>query len=88
LAAAQEGRLQTLVMSAGQTAPAYRCAQCGYLTTQPLEKCPFCGGKFEEVSDAVNLIVRRVVEDGGKVEVVPDDETLEQAGGIGGLLRY
>lgn len=88
LAVAQEGRVQTLVVAAGYAAPAYRCSGCGYLTVQPLEKCPFCGGEFEEIADAVNLVVRRVVEDGGRVEVVPDSETLERAGGIGGLLRY
>ena len=88
LATAQEGRIQTLVMSAGYAAPAYRCSGCGYLTVQPLEECPFCGSEFEEIADAVNLVVRRVVEDGGRVEVVPDSKALRQAGGIGGLLRY
>jgi peptide chain release factor subunit 1 len=88
LAAAQEGRVQTLIMLAGHTAPAYRCAGCGYVTVQRLEKCPFCGSQFEEIPDAVNLIVHRVVEDGGQVEVVPESEALKQAGGIGGLLRY
>ena len=88
LAVAQEGRVQTLVMSAGHTVPAYRCSGCGYLTVQQLEGCPFCGNTFEEISDAVNLIVRRVVEDGGRVEVVSDSEVLDQAGEIGGLLRY
>jgi len=88
LAVAQEGRVQTLVVAAGYAAPAYRCSGCGYLTVQPLEECPFCGSEFEEIADAVNLIVRRVVEDGGRVEVVPDSEALRQAGEIGGLLRY
>jgi len=88
LAVAQEGRVQTLVVAAGYAAPAYRCSGCRYLTVQPLEECPFCGSEFEEIADAVNLIVRRVVEDGGRVEVVPDSEALRQAGEIGGLLRY
>jgi len=88
LAAAQEGRVQTLIMLARYAAPAYRCSGCGYLTVQPMEECPFCGSEFEEIADAVNLIVHRVVEDGGQVEVVPDSEALKQAGGIGGLLRY
>jgi len=88
LAAAQEGRVQTLVMLAGQTAPAYRCTGCGYLTVQSLEACLFCGGQFEEIADAVNLIVRRVIEDGGQVEMVPNNDALKQAGGIGALLRY
>ena len=88
LAVAQEGRVQTLVVAAGCAAPAYRCSGCGYLTVQALEKCPFCEGNFEEIPDAVNLVVRRVVEDGGRVEVVPDSEALRRAGEIGGLLRY
>jgi peptide chain release factor subunit 1 len=88
LAAAQEGRVQTLIMLAGYAAPAYRSTGCGYLTVQSLGECPFCGSEFERIADAVNLIVRRVVEDGGQVEVVPDNEALKQAGGIGALLRY
>ena len=88
LAVAQEGRVQTLVVAPGYAAPAYRCSGCAYLTVQALDKCPFCEGEFEEIPDAVNLIVRRVVEDGGRVEVVPHSEALREAGEIGGLLRY
>jgi peptide subunit release factor 1 (eRF1) len=88
LAAAQGGQVQTLIMLAGFSAPAYRSTGCGYLTVQVMDECPFCGSGFEEISDAVNLIVRRVVEDGGRVEVVRGSEDLEQAGGIGALLRY
>jgi peptide chain release factor subunit 1 len=88
LSAAQGGQVQTLIMLVGYAAPAYRSTGCGYLTVQSLEECPFCGSEFEEIADAVNLIVRRVVEDGGQVEVVRDNEALKQAGGIGALLRY
>ena len=88
LAAAQGGQVQTLIMLPGFSAPAYRSTGCGYLTVQVMDKCPFCGSGFEEIPDAVNLIVRRVVEDGGRVEVVRSSEDLERAGGIGALLRY
>jgi peptide subunit release factor 1 (eRF1) len=88
LAAAQGGQVQTLIMVAGFTAPAYRSTGCGYLTVQLMDECPFCGSGFEEISDAVNLIVRRVVEDGGHVQVARASEDLARAGGIGALLRY
>jgi predicted ATP-dependent serine protease len=66
----------------------YRCQRCSYLTTQTLPKCPFCGGAFDQIEDAVELAVRKVLEDNGEVEIIRDVPNLERAGSIGGLLRY
>jgi peptide chain release factor subunit 1 len=88
LAAVHDGRTQTLIISDGYRAPGYRCAGCAYLTTQSLERCPFCGQAFDEIEDAVESVVRRVLLDGGDVEVVHGDPALDKAGRIGALLRY
>jgi len=88
LSAVHDGRVQTLVISDGFRAPGYRCLGCGYLTSHALEECPFCGNRFEEIEDAVEMAVRRVMQDGGEIEVVHDMPPLEEAGNIGGLLRY
>ncbi len=88
LAAVNAGQVQTLIVSEGYRAPGYRCRGCGYLTAQPLPDCPFCGNTFAEIEDAVELAVRRVMEEGGDVEVVHGSPLLERAGRIGGQLRY
>lgn len=88
LSAVHEGRVQTLAVVDGFRAPGYRCQGCGYITTHELESCPFCGNHFEQIPDAVELAVRKVMQDSGEVEVVHDNAELEKAGKIGALLRY
>lgn len=87
LGAMREGRIQTLVVQDGYRAPGFQCQGCGYLTTQKLATCPFCGKSFSEIKDAVELAVREVMKTGGTVEVVRDIPEMEKLG-IGGLLRY
>ncbi|RME91154.1 MAG: hypothetical protein D6770_01010 [Anaerolineae bacterium] len=87
LGAVHEGRVQTLIVQEGFRAPGYQCQGCGYLTIQNLETCPFCGKAFAEIPDAVELAVRRVMQDGGEVEIVRGNPQLEKVK-IGGLLRY
>jgi rubrerythrin len=82
------GHVQTLVVADGYRSPGYRCQGCGYLSGRPLEKCPFCGGAFARIDDAVELAVQRVLQDGGEVHIVHASPELEQAGSIGGLLRF
>lgn len=88
LSAVHSGRVQTLVLQDGFRAAGYRCKGCDYLTAQELGQCPFCGSEIERIRDAVELIVRKVMQDGGDVVVVRDNADLEQAGKIGGLMRY
>jgi len=87
LGAVHEGRVQILIIQEGLRAPGYRCLGCGYLTTQSLEICPFCGKGFEKIEDAVEMAVRKVMQSGGEVEVVRDNKDLEKVG-VAGLLRY
>lgn len=87
LGAVHEGRVQTLVVSEGYREASFQCQGCGYLTTQPPKTCPFCGKPFEQIVDAVEMAVRKVMQDGGEVEIVYDNPRLK-AIGIGGVLRY
>ena len=80
--------MQTLLLSDGFRAPGFLCGGCGHLTAQRLARCPFCGGSFQEIEDAVELAVRHVLAAGGDVEVVHDNRRLNDAGRIGALLRY
>jgi peptide subunit release factor 1 (eRF1) len=88
LGAARAGRVHTLLISDGFRAPGYRCQVCDNLSVEHLDACPFCGGEIEKVQDAVEWVVRKVIRDGGEVEVLHESEALEQAGNIAGLLRY
>lgn len=86
LSAAHEGRVQVLALERDFHQPGYRCQSCGYLTTQKLERCPFCDGAFAEIPDAAEAVVTQVVEKGGAVEVVENGMMGEAH--IGALLRY
>lgn len=86
LSAAHEGRIQVLVLERDYHSPGYRCTGCGYLTTQNLGTCPFCGADFAKIPDAAEAVVSQVVEKGGTVEVVEDEAMGETQ--IGALLRY
>jgi peptide subunit release factor 1 (eRF1) len=88
LNAVHDGRVQILVFRDGYRAPGYRCLGCGYLTSEQLSACPFCGNQFDRIQDAVELAVRRVMRDGGEVEVLRDAEGMKEFGEIGALLRY
>ena len=87
LSAVHEGRVQTLIVREGFRAKGFECQGCGYITTQELETCPFCGKSFAQITDAVEMAVRKVMKDGGDVEIVYENPKLEEIG-IGGVLRY
>ena len=87
LGAVHEGRVQTLIVREGYRAEGFQCQGCGYITTQELEACLFCGKPFTQIKDAVEMAVRKVMQDGGGVEIVYQNSKLEEIG-IGGVLRY
>jgi hypothetical protein len=87
LSAVHEGRVQSLVIQEGYRAPGYRCQGCGYVTAQQVPTCPFCGAAFEQIPDAVELAVRKVMEAGGEVEVLQYEHQVKGFDKIGGLLR-
>jgi peptide chain release factor subunit 1 len=87
LGAVHEGRMQTLIVSEGYRAEGFQCQGCGYITTQELDICPFCGNTFKQITDAVEMAIRKVMQDGGEVEIVYENPELGKIG-IGGLLRY
>ncbi|MGC8787212.1 MAG: hypothetical protein ACP5Q1_07280, partial [Anaerolineae bacterium] len=81
-------RVHILVVEKGFEADGYLCDGCQYISAEPIAKCPFCGGKLHKIHGAVNRVVQRVIEAGGKVETVSDNEALAKAGHIGAILRY
>lgn len=88
LKAVHDGRVQILLIRDGYRAPGYRCTGCGYITSTEMDVCPYCGGEYEEIPDAVELAVRRVMQLGGEVEVLSRELVVGQFNQIGALLRY
>jgi peptide subunit release factor 1 (eRF1) len=88
LTAVHEGRVQTLVIQDGYRAPGYRCQGCGSVTALEMKVCPFCGAEFARIPDAVEMAVRKVMQDGGEVEVLHHATAAKGFDKIGGLLRY
>jgi peptide subunit release factor 1 (eRF1) len=88
LGALHEGRVQTLLIREGYRAPGYRCRGCGHVTAQELESCPYCGGAFEQIPDAVEEAVHKVMRSGGEVEVLQHPSQVRGFDNIGALLRY
>jgi peptide subunit release factor 1 (eRF1) len=87
LSAAHDGRIQALLVSQGYEAPGYRCGTCGYLTAQRLDQCPFCGGIFAHIPQAVEAMMEQVLAQNGAVKVIEDHAALKEAG-VAALLRY
>jgi len=88
LNAVREGRVQVLMIRDGFRAPGCRCTSCGFLSAEKMETCTFCGGVCEKIPDAVELAVRQVMQSGGDVEVLHQDNNCEEFDQIGALLRY
>ncbi len=87
LTAAHAGQVQRLLVAEGYKAEGYRCRQCGYLVIVPAERCAFCGSAFEQIPDAVEAAISKVIEQGGRVDVVREHKALNEVG-VAALLRY
>jgi peptide chain release factor subunit 1 len=88
LRALHDGRIQTLVIQDGYRASGYQCRGCGYITAQELPTCQFCGSKFTQIPDAVEMAVYKVMKAGGEVEVLQHEHKVDGFESIGALLRY
>ncbi len=88
LNAIHEGRVRILFVDQDFKQEGYRCSGCGYLTIQALDTCPFCGGTFDMIDEAVEMAVRGALQKNAEVKVMKDVEVLQEAGNIAAILRY
>jgi peptide chain release factor subunit 1 len=88
LNANHEGRVKTLLVSEDFKQEGYRCMECGFLTVQELDQCPFCGGSFETIDNAVEMAVQEALRKKADVKVLPENDDLAEAGHIAAILRY
>ncbi len=90
LVAVDAGRAYHLVLDDMFAAPAYRCDNCGYIGVEPMagDACPLCEALLRELPDAADSLVRWGIEQNLDLTFVSSNQALQQAGGIGALLRY
>lgn len=87
LQAISDKRVDTLIISDGFKAQGYLHDASGYLVAN-LALSPLSEAEMSEVPDVVEAAVAQTVAQGGHVEVIADDPSLEDAGRIGAILRY
>jgi peptide chain release factor subunit 1 len=88
LGAVHDGRVQVLVIQDGYQAMGYQCRGCGYMTAREMPVCQFCGSKFEQIPDAVEMAVHKVMKAGVDIEVLQHKHQVRGFVNIGALLRY
>lgn len=91
LSALAEGKVMTLIVARDFRAQGYQCENCGYLTAEQIAPCPVCGHQMRRVGHAVDLAIRKALQNSAKVETVHMPEAarrLKALGGIGAMLRY
>ena len=88
LNAIHEGRVKTLLVDETFEQAGFRCQGCGYLTTQEIADCPFCGGAFERIDSAAEMGVRVALQKNADVKVLRENVQLQEAGHIAAILRY
>jgi release factor family 10 len=89
LAAIQEQRVYRMLIAHGYRIEGKECESCHALIADGREKCAFCGGELEPAPDLINRASHRVIEQGGKVQMVSGAAADKLAGsGIGAVLRF
>ncbi len=89
LSAVHEGKVRKLLFIKDFRASGFHCSECGFLTTQPLDECPYCKVPVEKINHIVDLAAQKSIETGAIVEIVPPDiEELKEKGNIGAFLRF
>jgi peptide subunit release factor 1 (eRF1) len=80
-----------MVYAAGFAPKGGRCANCGMLFARGDGPCDYCGAAIKPIDDLLERMVERALEQDSKIEEVGGNAALrlqQQAGGIGGILRF
>ena len=89
LNAIQEGRVYKIVVAADFRIGGKECSSCHVLTSEGSYTCAFCGGKLEEAPDLINRASRRVLDLGGRVQLISGEPAMKiSEAGVGAVLRF
>lgn len=87
LQAISDKRARVLVVSDGYKAPGYMHENSGFLVAN-MTKSPLSEEELTPVDDVVGVAASYTLEQGGRIEMISDNEQLEEAGHIGAILHY
>ncbi len=87
LAALNERRIETLLVSAGYAAPGWECHRCA-LVAAVGPGCALCSSPMEPVEDVVDEAIAVALTQSCRIEVCEGNADLDVLGRIGALLRY
>lgn len=87
LAALNDRRVQTLLVTEDFTAHGHHCSNCSILAEKETV-CPRCSGPTAEAGDVVDEAVALTVHQGGVLRILPAGSALAEHGKIGAMLRY
>lgn len=87
LAALNERRVDTLLVSAGYAAAGWSCPSDHLLTARG-PTCPLCSSAMEEVEDVVDEAIAFALTQSCRIELCEGSADLDVLGRIGALLRY
>ncbi len=88
LDALQQEQVHILLVNEGYEAAGARCTHCGYLSSEVISTCRYCGGPMQPSNHLVDAAVGQAIERGVAVHIVAGSPALQKAGQIGALLRY
>ena len=88
LRALELGEVHTLVVDDSLRVSAWRCRQCGSLRSAEAAACSECGGLLDRWEDVAEQAVELAIQDNSQIRFIGGCEGLQQAGGMGALLRF
>ncbi len=88
LTALQQGNVHKIYVLSTVTTPGMACTQCGAITPDHNQICPYCGGSMQRVPYMLDLAIQKAIEQGARVDMLEEAPQLAKAGGIGALMRY
>jgi peptide subunit release factor 1 (eRF1) len=81
-------QIKTLVYDRQFAHKGYVCDDCGYITLEKRDRCPYCDGQLTFYNDIVDEIVEDALDQGCEVVDIEGNDRLIKAGSIGAVLRY
>lgn len=87
LQAVSDRRVESLIISDGFRHHGYLHDASGFVVAN-LARSPLAENELTEVEDVVDAAVAQTVGQGGHVEIIADNPSLEEGGRIGAILRY
>lgn len=88
LHALQEQRVMKLYVLKDYNPQGFSCDTCGYLSSQDINPCPYCGGKMKAEKFIVDSACEKAIQQGALIEVIAESKELAKYGSIGAFLRY